>query len=331
MQLARTFSLSLLLLLLSAPAAAAEGTNAVAAEALYQEGRALMAAGKYKDACAKLAESQRLDPATGTLLSLAVCHESEGRLATAWAEFNDAEARARADGREDREKLARDRVAALRPRLSTLAIDVPGEVAATPGLELRVDGIVTGPGSFGVAVPVDGGQHRVQANAPGKLPFEVNVNVKPESDAVRVSVPALRDDTSARATGTSANPADRDAAPGSGSSPLRTIGLVTAGAGLVALGVGSFLALSAKSNYDEAKKSCVGNGCPAAPYEKIESARSQGSVATVVFIVGGAALATGAVLFFVAPSGSSERPAASGVRIERLGVGAGSLLVKGSF
>jgi hypothetical protein len=329
MQSTRALSFALLLLL-SHPALAAEGNNAVAAEALYQEGRALMAEGKYAEACPKLAESQRLDPATGTLLSLAVCHESEGRLATAWAEFNDAEARARADGREDREKLARDRVAALRPRLSTLAVDVPQEVAATPGLELRVDGIVTGPGSFGVAVPVDGGQHRVQATAPGKLSFETQVNVKPESDAVRVSVPALRDAPNASPTPAATMPPD-SGEPRASDSPLRTIGLVTAGAGLVALGAGSFLALSAKSDYDDAKQACPRNGCYAAAYDEIESARSQGNVATAVFILGGVALGTGAVLFFVAPSESREQPVASGPRIERVGVGAGSLLVKGSF
>lgn len=330
MQSRRTFSLSLAAVL-SAPTAFAQGNNAVAAEALYQEGRALMAEGKYPQACPKLAESQRLDPATGTLLSLAVCHESEGRLATAWAEFNDAEARARADGREDREKLARDRVAALRPRLSTLAVDVPADVAATPGLELRVDGVVTGPGSFGVAVPVDGGQHRIQATAPGKLPFETSVNVKTESDAVRVSVPALQEAPAAAAAPAGTHAASDAEARASGGSPLRTIGIVTAGIGVVGIGVGSYLGLSAKSDYDDAKRACVGNGCYDAEYDRIESARSQGTAATVVFIAGGALLATGTVLFFVAPSGSAEQSAASTIRVETVGLGPGSLLVKGSF
>jgi len=67
--------------------------RAAAAEALFQEGRALLMAGKAEQACPKLEDSQRLDPATGTLMALALCHEQEGKLASAWAAFADVEGR----------------------------------------------------------------------------------------------------------------------------------------------------------------------------------------------------------------------------------------------
>ena len=47
--------------------------DAIMAEALFREGRALMDAGNYDSACPKLAESYSQDPATGTLLALALC------------------------------------------------------------------------------------------------------------------------------------------------------------------------------------------------------------------------------------------------------------------
>jgi hypothetical protein len=144
--------------------ALAQGGSTAAAEVLFQDGRALYEQGKYSEACPKLAESHRLDPATGTLLTLALCHEGEGKLASAWTELMDVKGRARQEGRDDREKIASERADGLRPRLSTLTVEVPAEVAKTEGLEVRVDGLALGAASFGIAVPVDGGEHRIEAS-----------------------------------------------------------------------------------------------------------------------------------------------------------------------
>jgi hypothetical protein len=326
-----TILVTLGLFLGAAPAPAQTG-NTAAAEVLFQEGRRLFQAGKFAEACPKLAESNRLDPATGTLLTLALCHEGEGKLASAWAEFTDVEGRSQREGRDDRVKIAREHATALRPRLSTLAVEVSPETAQTPGLELRVDGVVLGTGSFGVAVPVDGGEHRVEASAPGKTPWQGTVSVKPESDAVRVSVPGLSD--APAATTTTAQPEAKatlvHADPGSGSG-MNTAALITAGAGVVALGVGTYLAFDAKGDYDAAKKECDGTVCDDGPFQASEDARSQGTIATVVFVVGGAALATGAVLWFLAPSASEEAPSAAGLRVKRVGLGAGGMLLGGEF
>ena len=92
---------------------------------LFQQGRALMADGRIAEACQKLEESQRLDPAGGTILNLALCHEQEGRLARSWSEFKEAMVVAKRDGRRDRELEAANHVSALEPRLSRLTIVVP--------------------------------------------------------------------------------------------------------------------------------------------------------------------------------------------------------------
>jgi hypothetical protein len=90
---------------------------------------------------------------------------------------------------------------------------------------------------------------------------------------------------------------------------MRLAGLVTAGAGAVLLGVGTYLAFDAKGDYDAAEEKCTNGVCPSEPYQATEDARSQGALATYFIVGGGAALATGVVLFFVAPKESKERAA----------------------
>src|SRR6185436_2876023 len=79
--------LGLLIGICSARGAHAEASLAdkAAAQSLFDGSRTLMAKGEYAQACAKLAESQRLDPGVGTQFNLADCYEHLGQTASAWA------------------------------------------------------------------------------------------------------------------------------------------------------------------------------------------------------------------------------------------------------
>jgi hypothetical protein len=70
----RTVATALLLILVSSSQLAFAG-DPVLAEALFHDGKAQMKKGNYAAACPKLAESYKQDPATGTLLALAVCQD----------------------------------------------------------------------------------------------------------------------------------------------------------------------------------------------------------------------------------------------------------------
>ena len=75
--------------LLLTTSAKARADDATTADKLFEEANALAAVGRYAEACPKLAESQRIEPAVGTQFNLADCHEHLGQTATAFALFSE--------------------------------------------------------------------------------------------------------------------------------------------------------------------------------------------------------------------------------------------------
>jgi hypothetical protein len=166
--------------------AAADTANA---QTLFKAAKALVAAGKIDDACPKFEASFKLVPKTATLLNLADCYERQGKYATAFKQFGDAEELARTQKRADREALARRRIAALAPRLAKMTVVAP---AGATGLEAKVDGTLIAAPLLGMAFPVDAGRHAIEASAPGKQTWSSTVDVG-DAAAVTVTIPALAD------------------------------------------------------------------------------------------------------------------------------------------
>src|SRR5262245_7456929 len=163
----------------------------VLAEALFREGKELMRAKDYARACPKLAESYRQDPATGTLLALGMCQEQSGLLASAWTTYSDVIGRAQREGQKDRETAAKQRAAAIERRLSKLTLEVPAELARLPGFKVLRDGAPVPEAAWGSAVPIDPGNHVVEATADGRGRWEQTVTIGAEADrkTLRVEVP----------------------------------------------------------------------------------------------------------------------------------------------
>ncbi len=321
---------------LRAGAAHAEGDSA-AAQALFDEAKALMGKGKHAQACPKLEESQRLDPGLGTLFNLAECNEKTGRIATAWSRYLEVAAGARSAGRNDAERVARGRAEALQPKLPKLVIEVPVS-AQTSGLEVTRDGQRVGDAQWGTAIPVDPGEHEVRATAPGRKPWQTKVQTT-QARETRATVPVLlvSDEpaspdapapTAASAASSSPPPAsDVPREKASGGSGQRTLGLVIAGVGVAALGGSVALGAMAKSQYDGA--SCPKNECSRDAGAERDAANTKATIATIVGSIGGAALVGGAVLFFVAPS--SKGVAAGSRRHVTVGVVPGGVVVRGTL
>lgn len=277
----------------SLPAAA---QDAATAQALFEEARSLMQQQQYERACPKFAESQRLGPASGTLLNLGECYAKLGKSASAWAAFKEAVPAAHSAGQADREQFARDRVAEIEGKLVRLAIKVTTPPA--PQLLVKRDGVVLGEAAWGTPVPVDPGPHVIEASAPGKKPWKSTVDMTSDP-AKEVVVPILED-----------APQPETAKP---FFTQRTIGIGVAGVGVVAATVGAIFGLKAISTNDSAKTHCHdGNLCDKTGLADLDSARSQATVSTIFFLLGAAAIGGGAILFFTAPSDADKGPDSGG-------------------
>jgi hypothetical protein len=291
--------------LLAGTAHASDERDAAAAEGLFQEGRARLEAGDIAAACSMLAESLRLDPATGTLIALAACHEKEGKLASAWAEFADAAGRAAQEGNDERQRFAVARAEQLKPRLSSLTVRVSGEVAATPGLTIVRSNRKLGPGEWNVPLPVDGGNYTIEISAPGKIPTRLAVDVPPEGAPASVDVPALGAEPPKKPElprPMKPRPPPPPLPQDRGFSRLEWLGIGSAGAGVVTLGVGGYFLAQMLSKKAEADPNCGGpknNACNDEGIPDQEDAAHYGRLATGFGIAGGVLAATGASLFFV--------------------------------
>lgn len=288
---------------------AADPADVAAAEALFAEGRQLMAAEDYVAACPKFAESLRLDPGTGTALNLAECYERQGRTATAWGTWLEAATLARQAGQTDREQFARERAKNLESRLHRLVIVVP-EANRVEGLRITRSGVEVRAGAWGTPLPLDPGEYTLVFSAPGKVTQEQTVVIAAGPGQTEVTAPLLAD---AEAVEPSPGPSPVLSSPPadtarSGGSARRTVGIVIASVGAGTLAAGGFFGLRAMSLNDESKEHCrTETLCSPRGVSLRKDALSAGNTATILAGVGGALAATGIVLWITAPSAESPQ------------------------
>jgi len=302
---------------LSAPVAHAQSASNAAAQALFDQGKQLMSAGKASEACPKFEESQKLDPGSGTLINLALCYEQTGRTASAWSAYKDAASAASVAGNKERERGARERASALAPKVPQLTIDVPSD-ARIAGLTVMRDGVEVGPAQWGVPIPTDPGKHELSAKAPGFEEWHSTVSLK-DGGVGSATVPKLTEaPTPALAAApvageAAAQPAEAPPAPaesssgGGGLGGQRIAALVVGGVGVAGIAVGSIFGVQAMSKKKTADETCDGTACTTDDGVTAgKDARKAGTFATIGMIVGGVGLAAGVTLWLTAPKRGSS-------------------------
>lgn len=316
-------------------------TDSAAARALFAEGRQLMTAEKYSDACPKFEESLRLDPGMGTQFNLAHCWEKIGRTASAWAMFLDVAAAARAGNQPQREAAAKERAAALEPKLTRLRIVVP---EPAPDAKIFRDDQEVGRAAWGTAMPVDPGEHVIRVTAEGKKEWTQDVKVPPTSRTFSVTVPALEALPVAQPISSpeqhevvSDTSSPRDNGNGGGGGSSKVPALVIGGIGIAGLAVGTVFAVQGYNDNQQALKLChvgtSGNECNDRTErdkhdQLVDDAKRELLIGWVAIGVGGAAVVTSTVMLLT--GGESSDRAAFDVAPLWLAGGAGAT-VSGRF
>ncbi len=309
----------------SAAAAAPSASGSAQARSLFREARQLMDKKRFAEACPKLQESLRIDPGMGTQFNLAHCWEQLGLTASAWGMYLDVAAAAQGSGQVKRETAAREKAAALEPKLSRLRIDV---VNPAQDMTIRRAGEEVGQGAWATDMPIDPGTYRIEASAPDKRPWSTEVVIEKPGATVAVTVPALEDVTpvlvEAPEPGAAPEPVSVEDKGGGSGRTIATVALAAVGVGGVVAGV--IYGLDANDHTNSARDLCTGGpegttclrdqGQPSfddgvAEREELlahrDSADRSALISYVAFGVGGAAL-VGATLLLITGSSGGDSP-----------------------
>lgn len=297
------------------------------AEKYFQEGRQLMAAKAYQQACPLFEKSHRLEPALGTLLNWSDCLERAGSFAQAYVSFNEAAAWAARNHESKREEVALQRAASLKAKLTFLALHLTEPTAgaeailfaATDDKPLQRWSV----GDIAQSIPLDVGNYRVKVDAPNRISATVNFEVTGTTRILNVDVPPLRE-----VTPVVVEPVPVVNVPPRQIPPTPSLWppvVVAVGGTLMAVGTAGIVygqVLNARVSRQQPEGPDAAN--PTVTRAEFQTAKTLYPAAWSVAGVGATALAVGVVGLVVAPTSS--------VKVAWVpGHGAGAIAVSGRF
>jgi hypothetical protein len=340
-------SLAFLASISVAPVSFADGLDPRTATEFFARGREAVKKADFATAVRFFGESNRLDPKVGTLLNLADAEEHVGQLASARQHWQQAVDLARSLS-DERANLAAERFGAIDKRVPKLILKAPANPPA--GMTVKRDGVELSAVAFGLPLPADPGDHTITISAPGRVARAFHVELKEgERKEVQLDLAPSATDASVPPT-TPVNapviavtappaaitnePKPKPEEPATSHSSRKTLAYVVGGFGIVGVGVGTIFGVQAisKNSASNAEGHCTADGCDTIGKSTRNEALAAARISTVAFILGGAALATGVVLFVTAPSDrKSDQKAARVEAGAQVGPGNATFTLKGTW
>ena len=310
------------IVLYAAQASAQPAPDPKAAE-LFVRGRDQLKRGETEAACGSFAESFAIEQADGTELNLADCQERLGHLADAWRLFEQTATLSAGKGNDVRAAAARDRAAALLPKLGQIAVTIeqPGDA----GITVTIAGASVPPSGL-IQRKADPGAIAIRVTRPGHAIFEQAFSVQAgevREVFVPVDVPAP--------TGLESHRTNDLAPTVMVDGPKVTsrhrqhsrvvLAEVLGGSGVALVGAGVVIGVIANSHYKSqfSNGGCVKMGnaieCTPTGTQRANAAVSLGDTATVIGGIGLAAAIAGGVVWFTAPVEVSVTPTSASVAL----------------
>lgn len=265
--------------------AAPTARDRATARSLAQEAQRAMKSGAHADAAAALERALALDPSPQLRLDLARARMKTLQLVEA-KELLDELADPAIRPKPDRRVVAaaqklRDELFAKLPSILVTVTGVDPSLAIT-----ELNGKVITPG---VEIPVNPGEYSVVADAEGMVRAREHLTLA-EGQHGEVTLRFVR-----------AAPA-RSAQPVETSDGSKIPAAIAFGVGGAGLALGAIFGAMAMSDKSAAEAYCKGNRCSPRAQPSIDSSLVNGNVSTAAFIVGGAGVCLGTVLWFTVGS-----------------------------
>src|ERR1700722_5384624 len=249
-----TTAISLALALMASAAQAQQPTTSDAssqADRVFREGRAAANAGDYTTARARFLESERLEPAPGTLLNVADCEVHLGLLVAACEHFELA-----ASGfprGDNRRTWAATQAAQIGKRLAPLTLRL--DPAAPAGTTITKGGSAVDASALGQSALADPGSVEIVVTAPGRVARSITLTLAEGQTLEQVLTAG--DAAPVAETPSPGPPAMEPAAPAMVTThPLRPFGYVVGGVGVAGLIVGSVAGILALDKASTMKSHC---------------------------------------------------------------------------
>lgn len=298
----------------------------------FREARRLIDANDCSSAMAHLERSLAREPSVGARMSMAECQEKNDAV-KAWRSLAEASLLAYTN-HDERLPQVEARMGQVERRVGTVHLGLGPSDLVRPGLEVRIDGRPIDRFLLrrGI-VAVEPGDHAVEASAPdrGTFTWRGSAPVPGASVLVPIELPAR---PPAPPPAPVFAPAATTSPPHDDARTTRRAAGVTFGAvGIVGIAVGAIFGLVAVGRASDLDDACGGDRSRCrVPTSSVASIRDAGTTAatasTVSLVVGGAALATGAVLVLWGSS-RPDQPKTSSVGV--LHFNASGVTLGGSF